>query len=406
MLQPTYIWRLTEAAEQAASALDTRIKCMIIERIVARLDRGEDFYLTSTDVWNAQVYDDAGGLLEDVAKEIAKYTPLQADLVYKAFQDAMDKSWKYDSAIYKAAGIAEDQLAQSPHYIRLLQRHYEDTINDIYNMTGTRAAAAQKLFIEECTNAYFYIATGAESYSSAVVNAIERAVANVSDKGVLIEWLNADGSVRHVDTLETATLRAVRTGVVQTTAAITNERMNEYGWDLVRVSAHYGARPSHAAWQGGLYSLNGNTPGYATLADATGYGTVTGLCGANCRHSYGPGTPDHNPYERINKGENDKTYEDMQRQRELERRIRKSKGKLLEDRAAIDSAKTESVKEKMKRRYDRQAATLERQNKAYNEFCEETGFKRRQDRLHKGGFTKAEANKASGAARRYNNQKG
>lgn len=401
MLQPTYIWRLTEAAEQAASALETRIKCMIIERLVARLDRREEFYLTSTDIWNAQVYEDAGGLLEDIAKEITKYTPLQADLVYKAFLDAMDKSWKYDSAVYRAAGIAEEKLTQSPHYVRLLQRHYEDTINDIYNMTGTRAAAAQKVFIEECSKAYFSIATGAESYSSSVVNAIERAVANVSDKGVLIEYPSG-----HIDTLETATLRAVRTGVVQTTAAITNERMNEYGWDLVRVSAHYGARASHAVWQGGLYSLNGKTPGYKLLADATGYGTVTGLCGANCRHSYGPGTPDHNPYERINNGENAKIYEDMQRQRELERRIRRSKGKLLEDRAAIESATSEAVKEKMQRKYDRRSATLARQNKAYNEFCEETGFKRRDDRLYKGGFTRAEANKASGAARRYNNEKG
>ena len=96
----------------------------------------------------------------------------------------------------------------------------------------------------------------------------------------------------------------------------------------------------------------------------------------------------------------------MQRQRELERRIRKSKGKLLEDQAAIDAATSEAVKEKIQRKYDRQAATLERQNKAYNEFCEETGFKRRQDRLHKGGFSKEEANKAIGAARRYNNEKG
>ncbi len=401
MLQPNYIWQITEAATDAASALDTRIKAMIIERLVARLDRGEDFYLTSTDMWNAQIYQDSGGLLEDIAVEISKYTSIQADLVYKAFQDAMDKSWKYDSAIYKAAGISEDQLTQSPHYTRLLQRHYEDTINDLYNMTGTRAAAAQKLFIEECTNAYFYIATGAESYSSAVVNAIEKAVAAVSDKGILVEYPSG-----HVDTLETATLRAVRTGVVQSTAAITNERMNEYGWDLVRVSSHYGARPSHAAWQGGLYSLNGNTPGYQLLSEATGYGTVTGLCGANCRHSYGPGLKDHNPYERINKKQNDKTYEDMQRQRDLERRIRRSKGRLLEDKAAIDAAKSEAVKEKMQRRYDRQAATLARQNKAYNEFCEETGFKPRQDRLHKGGFNRKDANQASGAARRYNNGKG
>ena len=401
MLQPDYIARLTDAAVNAASTLDTRIKCMIIERLVARLDRGEDFYLTATDAWNAKVYEDAGFLLEDIVKEVAAFSSVEAELVRKAFEDAMEKSWKYDSAVFKAAGIAEDTLEQSPHYIRLLQRHYEDTMNDLVNMTGTRAVAAQRLFIQECTDAYLYVATGAEAYSSAVVNAIERAVANVSNKGVVVEYPSG-----HVDTVETATLRAVRTGIVQTTAEITNARMDEYGYDLVRVSAHYGARPSHAVWQGGLYSLRGNTPGYQLLADATGYGEVTGLCGANCRHSYGPGLPDHNPYEKIALGENNKIYEKVQRQREIERRIRRSKGKLLEDRSAINSASTEEVKARMQKRYDRQAATLARQNKEYNAFCEEEGFKTRPDRLHKGGFGRDEANKASGAAIRYKNERG
>ena len=400
MLQPDYIARLTDAAINAASTLDTRIKCMIIDRLVARLDRGEDFYLTATDAWNAMVYEDAGFLLEDVVKEVALYANVEADLVRKAFEEAMEKSWKYDSAVFKAAGIAEDKLAQSPHYVRLLQRHYEDTMNDIVNMTGTRALAAQKLFIEECSNAYLYIASGAEGYGSAVVNAIEKAVANVSSKGVVVEYPSG-----HVDTVETATLRAVRTGIVQTTAEITSARMDEYGYDLVRVSAHHGARPEHAEWQGGLYSLRGNTPGYRLLADATGYGTVTGLCGANCRHSYGPGLPDHNPYEKIPLKENNNIYEKVQQQREIERRIRRSKGKLLEDRAAIESATTEAVKNKMQKRYDRQAATLARQNKAYKEFCEENGFKLRQDRTHKGGFGREEANKAAGAALRYKNEK-
>ena len=43
--------------------------------------------------------------------------------------------------------------------------------------------------------------------------------------------------------------------------------------------AHAGARPSHAAWQGRVYS-------HQDLEDVCGLGDVAGLCGANCRHSY------------------------------------------------------------------------------------------------------------------------
>lgn len=400
MLTPSYIQKITDASAIMTSTLETRIKQMIIERLVARLDRGEEFYLTATDEWNAAIYKDSGGLLQDVAQEVAKFTPVQAYTVYKAFKDSVDKSWQYDTSIFRKAGIEESRLGQSPHYIRLMQRHYEDTINDLYNMTGTRAAAAQKVFIEECSKAYLYVASGAEGYSSAVVNAIEKAVANVSNKGVMIEYPSG-----HVDTLETATLRAVRTGVVQTTAAITEERMQEYDYDLVLVSSHYGARPSHAEWQGKFYSRFGKTPGYRLLEEATGYGQVDGLCGANCRHSFGPGIPGYNPYETINRKENDAIYEKVEMQRTIERKIRRSKGKLLEQQAAIDAAKTPELKEKLQRKYDRQAATLARQNKEYNKFCEEEGFKCRQDRLHKGGFGKAEANKAAGAARKYNKGK-
>ena len=43
--------------------------------------------------------------------------------------------------------------------------------------------------------------------------------------------------------------------------------------------AHAGARPSHAARQGRVYS-------HQDLEDVCGLGDVAGLCGANCRHSY------------------------------------------------------------------------------------------------------------------------
>lgn len=396
MLQPGYLFRVTEAAEEASSKLHTRLIKKIVERIVARMDRGEEFYLTPTDEWNAMILRDSGKLMEEVAAEVAKYIPVQSEIIYQAFADAMKRSWQYDSAIFKAAGIAEEKLKQSPHYIRLLQRNYEKTAGDMANMVGTFAKKSQTLFIEEANKAYFSVASGGEGYASAVKDAID----NIMKQGLRVDYPSG-----HSDTIETATLRAVRTGVAQTMGDITDERMNEYDWDIVLVSQHAGARPDHAEWQGKFYSRTGRTPEYPELRQATGLGTVTGLLGANCRHSYGPGNPPYNPYDHIDRKKSDELYEKQQEQRRQERGIRKVKGELQELQAAIDSANTDALKEKIQKDYDRKAAALLAKNKKYNQYCEETGLKRQQDRLYKAGWTRSDAGKATAAAKRYEKDK-
>ena len=63
-------------------------------------------------------------------------------------------------------------------------------------------------------------------------------------------------------------------------------RAKELEWDLMELTAHSGARPEHATWQGKIVSLSGKT-GYLSLDDI-GYGEVTGFKGVNCRHDWRP----------------------------------------------------------------------------------------------------------------------
>lgn len=56
----------------------------------------------------------------------------------------------------------------------------------------------------------------------------------------------------------------------------------------MEVSAHAGARPEHAVWQGKIYSRSGTSEKYPDFRSSTGYGTGAGLCGWNCRHTFGP----------------------------------------------------------------------------------------------------------------------
>lgn len=63
MLTPEYLQRITEGAEEISSSLHRTIMDMIIERIMKRLGRGEEYLLTQTDRWQIQVLQESGELL-------------------------------------------------------------------------------------------------------------------------------------------------------------------------------------------------------------------------------------------------------------------------------------------------------------------------------------------------------
>ena len=114
-----------------------------------------------------------------------------------------------------------------------------------------------------------------------------------------------------------------------------------------------------------------------------------------------PSDGEFNPFEDYDSEENRKQYELDQRQRALERRIRKTKRETLAAKTAMKNG-DETTKAEMQKLYERKAALLQKQNKAYNKFCEDNDLKRLQDRLHVAGWNKSQASAASAAARKWN----
>ena len=402
MLTPEYLLQIAEGAENIAEELHGDIIKRIIERIMVRLDRGDDYVLTSLDKWQIEVLEDAGFLLEDIQKEIAKKSRLQEQEIKEAMEEAGVRALEYDDAIYKAAGLSPKPLMQSPYLIRLMQRNYEATLGEWYNFTRTTAEAAQRAYIRACDVAYHQVASGAMSYTQAVKEAVNTMVTD----GVIVEYPSG-----HTDTIETATLRAVRTGISQATAQITDARMEEMDWDIILVSSHLGARvtkaedyTNHYWWQGKFYSKSGKDKRFPPF-EVCGMGDVQGIHGANCRHSHGPGDGEFNPYEQFDSEENRKRYETEQRQRTMERRIRDTKRKTMGLKTAIDSAQTPETKAEFDLEYQKKAALLQKQNAAYKEYCKENNLKELHDRLNIAQWDRKQAAAARGAARRYENRK-
>ena len=169
------------------------------------------------------------------------------------------------------------------------------------------------------------------------------------------------------------------TGVNQTAGQLQEELADELGCDLVEVSAHAGAPPEHASWQGRIYSRSGNDPKYPPFRQSTGYGTGAGLCGWNCRHTFGPyidGSPPVWTEEQLAEfnvpkyeynGKKLTEYEASQQQRYNERQIRRWK----REEAAMKAAGLDSSEA---------AAKVKEWQGRQKEFLSQTGFKRQYGR--------------------------
>lgn len=398
MLSPEYLLRVSEGGEAIAETLHNEIIQKMVERIAHRLDRGDNYILTATDKWQIEVLQDAGYLREDIEKILAKYTGLMQEEIAEAMEDAGVKALDYDNSVYQAAGLSPDPLTKSPHLIRLMQRTYEATMGEWVNFTRTTAEAGQMDFIRACDKAYSMVASGASGYSQTFVDAIN----SIVDSGVKVTYPSG-----HTDTIETATLRCIRTGVSQATAQITDARMAEMDWDIILVSSHLGARvndredfTNHYWWQGKFYSRSGRDERFPPFS-VCGIGNVQGIHGANCRHQHGPGDGEFNPYDQYDSEENRKEYELQQRQRTMERRIRESKRKCIGLKQGVDSASTPEGKALAENAYQRQAALLQKRNREYNDFCKENNLKKLNERITIAKWDRSQAAKARAAANKY-----
>lgn len=243
-------------------------------------------------------------------------------------EDAIARSDAADLEVLgdAAAGLA---AATAPVQARLTARGIAEVLARD-NVDMRRGALA--LWNSAVVGAAAKVNTGAATADRAV----HEAVREMMREGIgAVSYRDAETGRRTVtNRVDVAVRRHVRTQLHQDGMRRTEALCRESGCQLVEVSSHSGARPSHAAWQGEVYGLDGpcevGGKRYRGLADATGYGSVDGLGGANCRHSFGPwlpGTP--RAYEREPEHPSglpsDEVYRLEQGQRRRERAIRQAK---------------------------------------------------------------------------------
>lgn len=207
----------------------------------------------------------------------------------------------------------------------------------------------------------------------------------------------------HTDWADVAVRRAVMTGISQTAGQMQLDLAAEMDCDLVEVTAHMGARPSHALWQGKVYSISGKSKKYPKLSTATGYGTGDGLKGWNCRHDFYPffeGISERANLP-VDVKENNRQYELSQKQRAMERPIRATKRRLAAYDGALADTDDEVLKRKLQNNFERHSAILKTKEKRLSEFCNANGIYPQNDRVRVVGFGKSVSQKAVRGNKKY-----
>lgn len=323
MLSPRYLDGLSDEITEIYSRLETEILQDMARRI-ARLGK-----ITDATKWQAQMLAEAGGIKQSVEKTLRKYDKAIAREIAALCRDALETSAKNDNRIFKDATGRTVSASNAQSMLSLIQKCH----SDLSRLTLTTAATSQQQFVREANRAYMNVQSGAFDYDTATKDAADA----LAERGITaVQYENGKPVTR---TIESAVRMNILTSVNQSAANMTLNNAEELGVERFEVTAHVGSRPEHEEWQGKVYTRE-------QLETVCGLGSVTGLCGINCRHSFYPyfeGTERHYTQDDLDGMAGEKVtydgremtrYEGEQGLRKIERSIRKYKRLALTEEAA------------------------------------------------------------------------
>ena len=390
MLPPSYLDQMPDAFVQ----LWQQVEDAILQDVARRI--GKMDAVTPTANWQLWRYQQTEAVRNDVVKLLAKYTGKSETAIRKLLLQTATEALEREDAIYYHYDMEPPPFEESAALNNLLDAGARQTCGTWQNLTATTANTVTGAFERTLDAAWLKVSTGAFDYKTAVKQAVD----SLADEMPMVTYPSG-----HTDSIEVAARRAILTGVNQTAGKLQVARMDEMGCEFVETTAHGGARPSHAEWQGRRFHRGGAVDykgkHYPDFEAATGYGTGAGLCGWNCRHTFFAvfpelGDPPQWTQEQLRElnardiewnGKKYTAYEISQMQRARERNVRRWKKRYLaEDAAGLDT--TDS------------AVRLRAARQSLAEFAQATGGRVDSARTSVPKFGRSEASRANWAAKK------
>ena len=391
MLPPSTLDQMPDAFVQLWQQVEDEILQDVARRI-GKMDK-----VTTTANWQLWRYQQTEALRNDVVKLLAKYTGKSETAIRKLLLQAATEAMEREDAIYYHYDMEPTPFEENAALNNLLDAGARQTCGTWQNLTATTANTVTVAFERTLDAAWLKVSTGAFDYKTAVKQAVD----SLADDMPMVTYPSG-----HKDSIEVAARRAVLTGVNQTTGKLQVARADEMGVEFFETTAHGGARPSHAEWQGRQFHRGGAVDykgkHYPDFEAATGYGTGAGLCGWNCRHQFFACFPElgdppawtREQLEALNarnieyNGKKYTAYEISQMQRARERNVRRWKKRYLaEDAAGLDTTDA--------------AVRLKAARQSLAEFAQATGGRVDSARTSVPKFGRSKASRASAKSRAH-----
>lgn len=378
-MKEDYKKHLSGQIEKHFSDLEMRI----MEDIVRRIRKTGK--ITSTADWQINRLSILGHSSEDIENMLKEALNKSYPEMFELYNEVIDWEYVRNKDIYEQVNAEFIPYEENEELQQITEALIQQSGNDLQNITkslgfyldyGTGkpvltplAEVYQKYLDAACLD----IVTGAFDYNSV----LRRVVTQLTNSGLRqIDY--ASGRANRIDV---AARRAVMTGVSQLSGKISEMNAKKLGTDCFEVEWHAGARPTHAAWQGKVYSKE-------ELTTVCGLGSVTGLLGANCYHMYYPFVKgisernwtdewlaEQNRKESIPKTFNGKEYtlyEAKQQQRKMETAMRAQREKaVLLKQGGADPDDVVLAK-----------AKYQGQLNEYSRFCRKMGLQQERERIY------------------------
>lgn len=327
-MSPEEMEKIPQKIEQMMYGLQQRI----MEDVVRRIQIAGE--ITSTTDYLINKYRLLGGTTEFIESEIKRLTGLTDLEIQRIYEKVITEAYVRNEGIYTKLNAEFIPYEENDELQILVSSIINQTKNELSNITGSMGFMVdygiKKVFtpISEyyqkyLDNACMDIVSGAYDYGSV----LRRVVKQMTASGIRTVGYASGYSNRAT----VAARRAVMTGVHQLNAKINEQTAKDLGTDTYEVTWHSGHRAEHW-WGGKVFS-------YKELVSVCGLGTVTGLCGANCYHSYNAFIPGisvrtysdqqlekmeaREKIERNWQGKSYNAYQATQKQRQMETQMRK-----------------------------------------------------------------------------------
>lgn len=330
-----------EYKEKIASKIAARyadLEVRIMQDIVRRIKKTGE--ITSTADWQINRLKILGYSSEDIENALKDTLNASYPEMFELYDKVIDWEYVRNKDLYEQINAEYIPFEENEHLIQVTSAIKKQSLEDLENITrslgfyldyGGRKVLTplSQVYSGYLDNACMDIVTGAFDYNTV----LRRVVTQLTNSGLRqIEY-----SSGYANRIEVAARRAVMTGLTQLSGKIAEYNAEKLGTEYFEVEWHAGARPTHTIWQGRVWSQQ-------QLYDVCGLGTVTGLCGANCYHTYFPFVPGVSVraytddwLDEQNRKESEPTefrgkeytlYEAKQRQRQMETAMRAQREKV------------------------------------------------------------------------------